>query len=751
MFGWMPVLYGISNEEMLASAGLDAYVVSLLLRAASSLTDLFQFLSFFSFASRFLSITLFFALVVIYPINRNFLNSDGFGRYPHRNETHPEITLSNVRSFEGDGEQYPRLPKGFPWVYVTFVYLFSGLAIYLLVKETQKIIHVRQGYLGSQSTVTDRTLRLSGIPAEMRSEEKIKRFLEDLQIGKVDSVMLCRNWKELDNLMAERMACLRRLEEAWTVHLGYRRIERNSGTLPLVQPPPPGPTADGHDDEQAALLSGAGFEQAHVAPYKRDRPQTKIRYGHFKMHSKKIDAIDYYEEKLRKLDKTIEDARKKEYPATPLAFVTMESTAACQMAVQASLDPNPGQFQATLAPPPADVVWENTYLPRYSRMFRAWIIMGIVGVLTVFWIFIIVPFAGLLELETIRTYFPALAKFLKDHKVLKTLVSTSLPTLVLSLLSITVPYLYDWLSNMQGMTSQGDVELSLVSKNFLFTFFNLFIVFTVFGTAATFSKFQDNLRDILKDSTTLAYTIANSLEGLTLFYVDLIILQGIGLFPFRLLEFGAVAMYPVWLIGAKTPRDYAELVQPPVFNYGYFVPQTILVFIICIVYSVLDGSWLVLLSGLLFFQIGHFVYKYQLLYAMDHRQHSTGRAWPMICNRVFIGLIVFQIAMSGWLALRTAFICALVIAPLLVGTIWFNIYFQRTYDPLMKFIALRSIGRDDLIDLPTPPESRWDTETDWGRTVDTDPETGLRYVNPSLVAPLDKLWINDVGANSGTS
>lgn len=383
-------------------------------------------------------------------------------------------------------------------------------------------------------------------------------------------------------------------------------------------------------------------------------------------------------------------------------------------------------------------------------MFRSWTVMAIVGVLTIFWIFLIVPFAGLLQVETIRTFLPGLARVLDDHEVLKTLISTSLPTLVLSLLSILVPYLYDWLSNMQGMTSQSDIELSLISKNFLFTFFNLFIVFTVFGTAATFPKFQKSLQDILKDTSTLAYTIANSLEGLTLFYVDLILLQGIGLFPFRLLEFGAVAMYPIWLIGAKTPRDYAELVQPPIFNYGYFVPQTILVFIICIVYSVLDGSWLVLLSGLLFFLIGNMVYKYQLLYAMDHRQHSTGRAWPMICNRVFVGLVVFQIAMGGWLALRKAFICALVIAPLIVGTIWFNLYFQRTFDPLMKFIALRSIGRDDLIDLPTPPETRWDRETDRGRTVDTDPETGLRYVNPSLVAPLEKLWINEAETNGST-
>lgn len=28
-FGWMPVLYRVTDEEVLASAGLDAYVVSM--------------------------------------------------------------------------------------------------------------------------------------------------------------------------------------------------------------------------------------------------------------------------------------------------------------------------------------------------------------------------------------------------------------------------------------------------------------------------------------------------------------------------------------------------------------------------------------------------------------------------------------------------------------------------------------------------------------------------------------------------
>ena len=110
------------------------------------------------------------------------------------------------------------------------------------------------------------------------------------------------------------------------------------------------------------------------------------------------------------------------------------------------------------------------------------------------------------------------------------------------------------LANQQGMISQADVELSVVSKNFFFTFFNLFVLFTVFGTASNAYSFFKYLGDALQDTTCIAYALAQALKDLAPFYSNLIVLQGLGLFPFRLLEFGSVALYPIGLMGAKTPR-----------------------------------------------------------------------------------------------------------------------------------------------------------------------------------------------------
>ncbi|OQD83895.1 hypothetical protein PENANT_c015G09501 [Penicillium antarcticum] len=721
LFGWIPVLHGITDEEVLQSAGLDAYV----------------FLSFFKFAIRFLLAVFIFAVAIILPIHYKYTGQYGVPGWDNLPDN------STINRIDDLGKDKPVTDPGYIWIYVLFAYIFSGLAFYMLLQETNQIIRTRQTYLGNQTSTTDRTIRLSGVPQDLGTEEKIKEFIEGLRVGKVESITICRKWRELDELIDERLKVVRDLERAWTKHLGYKRPKSDGNTLPLTSQ-----QAQDDDNEQSGLLTES--ERDHVSGYSNERPKVRIWYGPLKLRFRMIDAIDYYEEKLRKIDEYILNAREKEYAATEIAFVTMESIASSQMLVQAILDPHPMQMFARLAPAPADVIWKNTYLSRTRRMVQSWSITVVIGFLTVFWSVLLVPIASLLELETLHKIVPQLAEFLQEHTILKSLVQTGLPTLAFSLLTVAVPYVYEWLSNNQGMVSRGDVELSIISKNFFFSFFNLFLLFTVFGTASGFYGFWENLRDAFKDSTTIAFALAQSLEGLAPFYINLLILQGLGLFPFRLLEFGSVALYPLQFLSARTPREYAELNTPPKFSYGFSIPQTILILVICVVYSVFPSSWLICLFGLIYFTVGKFIYKYQLLYAMDHQQHSTGRAWPMICNRVFVGLIVHQLAMIGVLALRRAITRSLLLVPLLGFTVWFSYWFGRTYEPLMKFIALKSINRDqpgggDISPSPSSsfsPPSGLDRDSLPIRIGGQDLELRLKkYVNPSLILPLHAAWL----------
>lgn len=283
-------------------------------------------------AIKFLAITFFFALVVIWPVNRatgheslnfddgNSTNSTAAAAFHQLPTSSPVSPFGADEPDEKSPYDFMTISTDYLWMYLVFVYLFTGVGLRLIIKETQKIIRIRQDYLGGQSTVTDRTIRLSGIPEALRSEEMIKEAVENLQIGKVDSVTMCRDWTELDALVEQRMTVLRKLEEAWAVHLGQRTSKKPQGSGRN--------TRSNGEDEESRLLDGDEYEQSHVTSYAEDRPMTRIWYGFLHLQSRRVDAIDYYEERLRKLDEQVKSARKKEYKPTPLAFVTLDSTAA---------------------------------------------------------------------------------------------------------------------------------------------------------------------------------------------------------------------------------------------------------------------------------------------------------------------------------------------------------------------------------------------------------------------------------------
>lgn len=732
--GWIPALYRVTDAQVLASAGLDAFV----------------FLSFFKMSMRLFAVMTFFAAAVLWPINNSahvYPPGDKRSGSPFAEFPSSDASASAVI---GKHKSDPSLELSYLWAYLAFTWFFSFLTVYYLNSETFKILKVRQEYLGTQRTVTDRTFRLTGIPEDLRAEDKIKEFVENLEIGHVRSVTLCRDWAELDGIMAERNAVLRKLEEAWSVYLSQK--PQKPAARVAIRRGPLGTDPDGLDVDQLGVDGG---ENGHLLAHdslrglvtERERPMTRIRYGFMKLWSRQIDAIDYFEEKLRRLDEQVQEARRKEYEPQSTAFVTMDSIAASQMAIQALIDPRPGQLLSKPAPSPSDVVWKNTYTPRYRRRLQSWLITLFITFLTLIWITPVVFLASLLNICTIDKVSHSLANVLMSHSITKVLVQTALPVGFVSLLNIAVPYLYDYLSNHQGMISQGDVELSVVSKNFFFTFFNVFLVFAISGSASTF--WPRLTESFSKDARAIAKELAKSIWGLIDFYISFITLQGIGLMPFRLLQFGGVLVRPIYRMGAKTPRDYADLARPTLFTYGFYLPTALLVFILCLVYSIMPRSHLVLLGGVCYFTLGYFVYKYQLLYSMDQPQHATGGAWRIICSRIIIGLILFQVVMVGTLSLQLAWVQAAAVAPLLVLTIWYNHYFNQRFRPLTVFVALRSLKREG--------EARGTTATNADRdpglrvpqnrltrrlsTIDEDKEKGMQFMNPSLVAPLQQPWV----------
>ena len=474
---------------------------------------------------------------------------------------------------------------------IVFVYAFSVIVAYFLIHTSKYITEKRQSYLARQSTVTDSTVKIEGIPRDLQDETRLQEFVEALQIGTVRRVTICKNWMSLDKLLYERKDCLRRLEIAWTEYEGgvqgaranYRHIVSNGQRV-------------------RAHTRVPSTASRHIILTDERRPQ--VRTGMLGLFGPKVDAIDLYTEELEILDQRIQECRQKRFASTAMGFVTFSSVASAQMAAQAVLDPKPLQLVASLAPAPHELIWENTYQTHTERFIRNWTFTLVTAAVAILWSLPLSFIAPLLDIQTIRKFLPVIARALESTSLGQSIVQSFLPTLAYTAFNGASPFIFQWISERQGYLSLGERELSLVSKYFFYLFYNFFF-FIAIGTLGS-------LYAIAKDTTQLAYKLAKVLPTFSQFYLDLIILQGIGMLPLKLLQFGSVVSYPIFRVGCKTPRDFADLLQRPNFNFGFLLPQPIFVLIICLCYSIFS-PWIILI-GLIYFSIGTTVYKYQLLY-----------------------------------------------------------------------------------------------------------------------------------------
>ncbi|CAK9436015.1 uncharacterized protein LODBEIA_P05890 [Lodderomyces beijingensis] len=743
LFGWLKVVYTLTDEEIISFSGLDAYV----------------FLNFFKMGIKIFFTLTIFAIGVLSPIRYYFT-----GNYDKESLSLGLESSSKPSRPPDFNDDFPR----FLWVYPLFTYLFSIVVFVFLYDFTDKVLKTRQKYLALQDSITDRTIRLDGIPKKLLSRDKIKKFIEDLGIGKVEDVKLIYDWSPLQQEFNKRKKLIRNLEYSYASEYKLDIDIYNQQRIPAVNP-----------------------------IWSEQLGNSQTEDGIIDM-SKELLDIDCEIKSIRsKFDAdltTINPKVHREFKQVPSAFITMDSVASAQMAAQTVLDPRVYKLIVSLAPAPKDIIWQNLSLTYAEKLLKSYFITLLIVLSYGFIIFLVVPLTSLLDLKTISKFWPELGEIIGRSKWATTFVTGILPPLLFTIINTSFPYFYQYLSRKQGYSSNSEVELSTLSKNFFFIFFNLFLIYIAAGTFWDYMSY-------ISDTTKIATQLATSLRRMSLFYVDLILLQGLTMFPVKLLQvsdflllniLGKLFFFKKLIL--KTPRDYrGYYFTPQVFDFGINQPQHIMIFMIILIYSVVSTK--IVTCGLIYFILGLFVYKYQLVYNFVHPPHSTGKVWPMIFRRVVLGLVIFQLFMIGTLALDSAILLSLLCIPTIIATmcVWYN--FEKYYVPLSDFIALRAIlnpdnfeevfdnddnsfssgdnqsesnlnssddsnNNDGPVDestflndgehnhrryttVPTPtPESRRDRRES---TLDEEREQFTDYTYPPLIEPLDGPWVGFTG------
>lgn len=552
-----------------------------------------------------------------------------------------------------------------------FTYLFTILTLFFIHKNYKKFIRSRQLFsLELVHSISARTVLVTHLPIHLRSERRLAEHFENMGLS-VESVCICRDVTSLEPLLAKRTRALLNLEQAWVDYVG------NPSTVESYDP----------SDFVAAPLvdidsSGLESQQPRFVVPHRARPT--FRPGLFKGV---VDAIEYWDAKFQEADEEVKNRRKVgKFRATHTAFITFEKMSAAQIAIQAVHSQNPNECFTCQAPEPRDIIWANMATSIGSSHSRELIVMGMMAILLFFWIFPITGLASLLSYKEIKKSMPWLGRLIDSNERIRAIVQNSLPSVAMITLNALLPFMLEAMTYLQGYRARSWIEYSLLKKYFLFLFVNVIFIFLLAST------YWQLVRDLANSPAKIPEKLAEALQrgSARHFFLSYVILQGFGIMPLQLLNLGVIIPSAIMrLFVTRTPRDFAELNAPPMINYGVVYPQAILVFVMTLLYSVVQP--LMVIFGAIYFGVAYVVYKYKLLFVFYKPYESQGQAWIITFTRLIWGVIMFLVFMTGIFALKKAFIISSLVSPLLIGTLLWSWYIIKIYAPLSEHVSLSSV------------------------------------------------------------
>ncbi|KAF2305491.1 hypothetical protein GH714_005716 [Hevea brasiliensis] len=333
------------------------------------------------------------------------------------------------------------------------------------------------------------------------------------------------------------------------------------------------------------------------------RPTTKT--GFLGLIGKKVDSIEYFNEKIKELVTKLEAAQKvtlrdKQQPSA-LVFFTSRVTAAS--ASQSLHDQMVDTWTAMEAPEPRQLLWTNLKIKFFKRQIRQYVVYIIVALTILFYMIPIGFISALTTLDNLKKILPFL-KPVVNIVAIKTVLEAYLPQIALIVFLALLPKLLLFLSKAEGIPSQSHAVRATSGKYFYFTVLNVFIGVTIGGTLfSTFKSIQKNPDSIVK-------LLGNGLPGNATFFLTFVALKffvGYGLELSRVVPLIIYHLKRKYL--CKTETELKEAWAPGDFGYATRVPGDMLIITIVLCYSVIAP--LIIPFGVVYFGLGWLVLRNQ--------------------------------------------------------------------------------------------------------------------------------------------
>ncbi|CAG8723102.1 5542_t:CDS:2 [Cetraspora pellucida] len=736
LFSWVKATIFLSDEFYLTRVGLDALMYIRFLRMA------FQFLLFNSI------------IVGLILMPTNYF-AGGFA------DGVEVLSINNIP-----------VNKTQPlWAHMICTYIVSISWMYLSYKNYYHYMTLHRQHLLNKvetDSITARTVMVSRLPHDLRSEEKLQEFVDGLGLGPVETTRIVRHTGKLDRKIYRREKALLLLEKAhiqlaknvcntikgrklfgigiWARLFGYKHgssqdileageTKEHQRIQSLVEwLNPRKKKSDKSDNNQIQSSSdqdsninrhyttpsedimnqedGYGRQfliwdsLAHISKPVLDRFQPIRRIG--VMKGEKLFSIDHFLKKFNYLDRRIAELRSipTNAPTGPYK--------ATGIGFVTFRDHISAQIcaQSIISSTPHTCTTRMAPEPRdllwenLIMRFRENMIRYII-VNACVWaltIFWLFPIFAFLTLTSIETLSQRIS-FLGAFLEATPAIRTLLQNVLPTVLVSFFMGILPWIL-MEISKQECFVSYSELEEAVLVRFyqFSFFNVFIVFLLGITFLQ---SIFDAINNPTNIIELLATSLPKGATFFINYVVFN-ICTHGFELVQVGSQIFLHIILTSrfiATTPRMLKRATNPWPFQFYFYYPSHILILVITITYSTINP--LILIFALVYYAIALVVFKHQFAYCYVRRYEAGGKFYRRVFRYTTDGLIIFQLTALGVIWLRRAIAQGVLIVLLIIATGYFKYYCHKTFHSRTNYLALDTRSKQQTKeDLSTPKKNQ---------------------------------------------
>ncbi|KAJ4468911.1 hypothetical protein J3R30DRAFT_3385050 [Lentinula aciculospora] len=630
--------------------------------------------------------------------------------------------------------------------HIIMVWLFTGWIFFIIWREMRHWLYTRQSHLidiTHSKSVQANTVLITGIPQKYLSHAALHKVFDVLP-GGVKNIWINRDLKELPDIYDRRLKACSKLESAENKLLNIAAKRRLKSEKQASKEKDPealsSPSSVPEDQRPTHKLGLFGLFGEKVDSIEWARSEIRVcnelleagrakipGYSAQSRHSFHPDFNDDSDDDfggqggilgtVGKVGKVVKRKNKKSdhqlqqdeesvdaspgaddtYPISNSAFITFRKQISAHLAGQSLIHHEPYRMsQRYIEVAPSDVIWSNLSLNPFEINVRIAISWAITIALIVFWAIPVAFIGSISNIQSVCTKEAWLSWLCNLPSVVIGIIQGILPPVLLAVLMMLLPIVLRLLAKFEGIPKRSGVELSLMTRFFIFQVIHSFLIVTLS------SGIVASLESLTSNPTSIPSTLASSLPQASIFFLTYIVLQGLSGTAGGFLQVVPLIIYyaKLYLLGS-TPRSiWGIKYGSRSVSWGTLFPNTTLLTVIAIGYSIIAP----IINGLAcatFFAF-YMLYKYLFLweYQQDLSTDTGGLFFPKSIQHLFVGLYVEQVCLAALFFLAqdenksaSAIPEGALMIVLIIFTAFFHIIINNMYNPLKHALPLSMVER----------------------------------------------------------